>query len=122
MALCAKDIPKTIVFCRTKDVACKVYKFLLHASPKRKYVSMYHASLTQRTKKYIWDNFKNGQIRCISATIAFGMVCFFILINDHPYYTSLKGMDIPDVELVIVNGVPDSMLQFYQVELPIPKG
>ena len=27
----------------------------------------------------------------------------------------LKGMDIPDVELVIVNGAPDSMLQFYQV-------
>ena len=30
--------------------------------------------------------------------------------------TFLKGMDVPDVELVIVNGVPDSMLQFYQVQ------
>ena len=27
----------------------------------------------------------------------------------------LKGMDIADVKLVIVNGAPDSMLQFYQV-------
>lgn len=27
--------------------------------------------------------------------------------------TFLKGMDVPDVELVIVNG---SMLQFYQVQ------
>ena len=24
-------------------------------------------------------------------------------------------MDIPDVEIVIVNGAPDSMLQFFQV-------
>ena len=27
----------------------------------------------------------------------------------------LKGIDIPDVEIVVVNGVPNSMLQLYQV-------
>ena len=61
-ALCAEDIPETIVFCRTKEVTCKVYEFLLCATRKRDYIAMYHANLTQHTKTYVWDNFKSGQI------------------------------------------------------------
>lgn len=84
-ALCAEDVPKTIIFCHTKEITCKVYEFLVRASPKRDYVAMYHANLT--TEKNVYDNFKTGQIRCISATIAFGMVGILILpyipINDH---------------------------------------
>ena len=80
-ALSAEDIPKTIIFCHTKEVTCKVYEFLMRASPKRDYVAMYHANLTQHTKKYVYDNFRGGQIRCISATIAFGMVGFSIYPN-----------------------------------------
>ena len=48
------------------------------------------------------------------------MVILILIRNDLSLFNCLKlkilkGMDIPDVELVIVNGAPDSMLQFYQV-------
>ena len=78
---------------------------------------MYHANLTQTTKNYVCDNFKCGKIRIIAATIAFGMVCVFLfqLMITCVIYISIKGMDIPDVEVVVVNGIPDSMLQLYQV-------
>lgn len=28
---------------------------------------------------------------------------------------NVQGMDIPDIELVIVNGIPDTISQLYQV-------
>lgn len=92
-------IPKTIVFCKTKNICSKVYCCLSKTARDKSSVSMYHASLTQATKAQVHENFKSGsQLRCLAATIAFGM-----------------GMDIPDVELVVVYGLPDTACQLYQV-------
>lgn len=71
----AEEVPKTIVFCRTKNDSSKVYRFLHKSAHNKHAVSMYHSSLTQATKIQVQDNFKSGsQLRCLSATIAFGMV------------------------------------------------
>ena len=69
-----EDAPKTIVFCRTRNDCAKVYSFLCKSAP-RNTVSMYHSSLTQATKRQVQADFKSGtELRCLSATIAFGMV------------------------------------------------
>lgn len=69
-----EEVPKTIVFCRTKNDCAKIYSFLCK-SPPRHTVAMYHSSLTEATKNKMQEQFKcRGQLRCLSATIAFGMV------------------------------------------------
>ena len=69
-----EDMPKTIVFCRTKNDCAKVYNFL-SKSARRHAVGMYHANLTQGTKAYVQEQFRcRSQLKCLSATVAFGMV------------------------------------------------
>ena len=70
------EIPKTIIFTQTKDMASKVYDVLKKSAFKSHYVSMYHASLTQRTKSFVQRQFGTNEscLRCLVATIAFGMV------------------------------------------------
>lgn len=69
------EVPKTIIFCGTKNNCSKVYCHLVKAAHSKHSVSMYHSSLTQATKAQMHDDFKSGvQLRCLSATIAFGMV------------------------------------------------
>lgn len=69
-----EDAPKTIVFCRTKNDCAKVYSFMCKSAP-RHTVSMYHSSLTQATKLRVHADFKSDtELKCLSATIAFGMV------------------------------------------------
>ena len=70
------DIPKTIVYVQTKDMACKVYHFLQQAALKRGYVGMYHANLTSHTKSVVHRDFggPSSSLRCLVATVAFGMV------------------------------------------------
>ena len=72
----SKDIPKTLVFCRTKEAAVNMYRLLLQSSSRRDYVSMFHASLTKATKQAIQHNFQSptSALRCLVATVAFGMV------------------------------------------------
>lgn len=71
----ASLIPKTLIFTRTKNVACKLYKWLSQSAAEKQYVSMYHASLTTTTKTYLQEKFrKQSNLRCLIATIAFGMV------------------------------------------------
>ena len=74
--------PKTLVFCRTKNNCSNVYDYLMRGSCDKRAVSMYHASLTQATNSQVHDDFKCGsKLRCISATIAFGMVNYSSCIN-----------------------------------------
>lgn len=69
------DVPKTVIFCRTKNDTSKVYSFLLKSAYSKHSVGMYHSSLTQRTKTHVQDNFRAGcSLRCLSAKVAFGMV------------------------------------------------
>ena len=49
----SKDIPITLVFCRTKEAAVNMYRLLLQSSSRRDYFSMFHASLTKATKQAI---------------------------------------------------------------------
>ena len=68
------------MFTQTKNIAYKVYGYLIQAAKDRQYVSMYHASLTEHTKNYLQSAFKgDNKLRCLVATIAFGMVRSFIM-------------------------------------------
>ena len=112
------SIPKSIVFVQTKNVAYKVFASLRNSANDREYISMYHASLTQHTKEYIRTG-RSSKLRCLVATVAFGMVSYPIvgLIAEIRGFLIFKGMDIPYVELVIVYGAPKSMSQLNQVNL-----
>ena len=69
------DIPKTIVYVQTKDMAWKVYHYLQQAPLKRCYVGMYHANLTSHTKSVVQDfGGASSSLRCLVVTMAFGMV------------------------------------------------
>lgn len=114
------SIPKTLIFCQTKDAVIKVYRLFLQYAPSKATVSVFHASLTPSTKSAtvkIFQSF-NSRLRILVATVAFGMVCcssiFFSerLKIDFPL---TQGMDIPDIRMVVVYGAPDSLSQFYQV-------
>ena len=49
------------------------------------------------------------------ATIAFGMVCAQTLSCTFIIIICFQGMDIPDVEIVVVYGLPKTASQLYQV-------
>ena len=113
------DIPKTIIFSQTKDDVYTTFSYLHSAAKNKKSVAMYHASQSQETKTHIQSEYGSSatELRCISATIAFGMVCVTHNGYIEPFETNLytQGMDISNVELVIVNGPPDTLAQLYQV-------
>lgn len=67
--------PKMLIYTLTKNAACKVYDMLSKSVHSSQCVSMYHASLTPATKTHMHSEFqKNGTLRCLVSTIAFGMV------------------------------------------------
>lgn len=46
-----------------------------HSAAKSSFVGAYHASLTQQTKSHVQQQFQgSSNMRCVVATIAFGMV------------------------------------------------
>ena len=63
------SILKTLIFPQTKDDVYKGFSFLSASSLQ---VSMYHAS--EESKAFIQSTFTSC-LRCLSGTIAFGMVC-----------------------------------------------
>ena len=69
----ADSIPKTI--------ACRVFLFLKSASVSHpEHVDMYYASLTEANKASVQSMFSGGtSLRYLVATIAFGMVRFFLI-------------------------------------------
>jgi len=73
-------IPKTIIFSQTKDEVYRVYKFLQTSAKHKHSVCMYHASQSVETKSFIQLTFKSTmtELRCLSATVAFGMVCIVL--------------------------------------------
>ena len=70
-------IPKTVIFSQTKDEVHKVHSFLSSVTTQKHSVMMYHASQSEETKSFIRFTFKSpsSELRCLSATLAFGMVC-----------------------------------------------
>lgn len=76
------DIPKILLFVQTKNIACKVYGFLISTAFSSSYVGMYHASLTHFTKERIRADFQgNTNLRCLVATVAFGMVGIIVIVH-----------------------------------------
>ena len=75
-AVTPSAIPKTLIFSPTKDAVYKIFSFLHVACTHKNAVCMYHASQSQEMKAYVQSTFKSStsQMRCLSATIAFGMV------------------------------------------------
>ena len=74
-----KQIPKTIIFCQTKNNVCKVYKCLKSAAKNKLSVGMYHASMTKNTKALVQNEFaQDSSLKVLTATVAFGMVIYNI--------------------------------------------
>lgn len=70
-------IPKVIVYVQSKDIATKLYRHFLGESVSPLTVDVYHANLTPETKSRVYKEFKSNRscIKCLVATVAFGMVC-----------------------------------------------
>ncbi|KAK6184457.1 hypothetical protein SNE40_006925 [Patella caerulea] len=102
------DSEKIIIYCRSVKTTAQLYFSIaikLQQSgidqriADKRIVDMFHKSLDIDTSNQILDEFKkrNSHIRCLIATIAFGM-----------------GIQIPDVKLIVNWGAPKSLLTFWQ--------
>lgn len=116
-----QDFPKTIIFCQTKEITSKIYTYLSCYQKDR--IGMYHASLTKETRQHVYRLYcdPGSQLRCVIATIAFGMVNALVFMycactcSSSLVFIVFQGLDIPDIQLVIIYGVPETIAQFSQV-------
>lgn len=83
--------PKTIVYTLTKNDACRVFAFLKSAARDKKCIGMYHANLTESTKTSVFNEFSqpSSRMRCLVATIAFGMVCTWMCAQLHVVFSDV---------------------------------
>ena len=80
------SIPKTVIFFPTKREAVEGFLFLQRSAAHKHYVGAYHASLTKETKFSVRQNFssRTTEMRCLCATVAFGMVrCVIVFVFFH---------------------------------------
>lgn len=102
--------PKTVVYCRNLRVCETLYMWIMEELGERAYVrgeettsarmvEMYHSRTDSESMDRILTNFKkpDSNVRIICATVAFGL-----------------GVDIPDIEVVVNWGVPQSTMTFWQ--------
>ena len=75
------DIPKTVIFCQTKDMVAAMYKLLRFKIPDC--VSMFHASLTDETEIYSKFTSSSSKFRCFLSSIAFGVVSINVSNNNN---------------------------------------
>ena len=103
-----RDIPKTIIFSQTKENFYTTFSYLHGAA---KSIAMYHASQSQETKTSIQTRYASSgtELKCICATIAFGLVHVTLAKEPNLIHIIIQGMDIHNVEAVIVNGPPDTL-------------
>ena len=73
-------LPKTVIYCQTKETTVAIYRLLRAGTDNS--VAVYHASLTEETKKAVYVEFcrPESRIHCLIATVAFGLVSFFPLL------------------------------------------
>ncbi|MEK7431586.1 MAG: RecQ family ATP-dependent DNA helicase [Cyanobacteriota bacterium] len=86
---------KTLVYCSSRKET-EENQFIFQKKFKLACKS-YHAGLNSEKRKNIQDDFKNGNIKLLFATSAFGM-----------------GIDIPDIDSVIYWNFPSSIEEYYQ--------
>ncbi|XP_062501385.1 recQ-like DNA helicase blm-1 [Corticium candelabrum] len=90
----SNDFKKTVIFVRTKESATAIWQML----SKTGLAEIHHSSLTTERRRQSESQLKNSQVSVVVATIGFGM-----------------GIDIKDIRLVILYGLPDSIPQMFQV-------
>ena len=75
-------IPKTVIFSQTKDEVYKVFTLLNMLAKHKHPVMMYRASQSEETKSFVQSTFRSpsSELRCLSATIAFGMIHRYICV------------------------------------------
>ena len=114
------SIPKTLVFFGNKKQVVQAYIFLRNRARKKHYVGAYHASLTSEMKQFVLRQFvtSDAEMRVLCSTIAFGMVLayYFFVCASVVLSLNFQGIDIPDIRVVIIYWVPDTISQFYQVQ------
>ena len=73
-----EEFPKTVVFCKTKPICVKVHDLLSQTASVKSMVSMYHATLSDQTKRFLHQQFAShaSDLRCLVCTVAFGMVSY----------------------------------------------
>ncbi|XP_019641514.1 PREDICTED: uncharacterized protein LOC109482997 [Branchiostoma belcheri] len=93
------DVDKHLVYVSRKQKVMEVWAlFKNKCSPAmQKRVRVFHADISASAKDNVLEGFRDGSIRIIIATVAFGM-----------------GIDIPDVKGVIVYQLPSTIGQLYQ--------
>ena len=90
---------KCIVYVNSRDKSIDLTRFLRKKLPTlAPYISFYNAGLSKQDRKRIEDMFRSGELRTIVSTSAFG-----------------EGIDIPDVEHVILFHVPYNDIEFNQM-------
>ena len=72
----SRSFPRTVIFCTQKNVLSNIFKYQRECAKHKKYVAMYHSSLSVASKLEIYNEFSAQQsnICVLVATIAFGMV------------------------------------------------
>ena len=83
-----------IIYCKTRDETDLVADNIKDIGIK---AESYHAGMNDKSRKQIQLDFIDGKIKCICATIAFGM-----------------GINIPNVRLVIHYNCPKNIESYYQ--------
>jgi superfamily II DNA helicase RecQ len=96
------DLPRTIVFFETRELAHKASDWLRDQLPAqsretRQRIAYIHAGRTSSGRKHTLKLFRDGRIDILCATECVGM-----------------GADIPDVDLVVLFKVPSSVLVLLQ--------
>ncbi|XP_035697612.1 ATP-dependent DNA helicase RecQ-like [Branchiostoma floridae] len=95
----AASIEKHIVYAGKKQKCIDIWELLTAAckSTTRGTVRTFHADMSRKAKDDILQGFRDGRIRIIVATVAFGI-----------------GIDFPDVKGVVAYGMPSTIGQLYQ--------
>lgn len=85
---------KTLIYCTTRERAQETSQFLTQLGYRCGY---YHGDLSALDRTQIQEEFKSGHLQYLAATNAFGM-----------------GVDIPDIRVVIHDGIPGTLEEYYQ--------
>ncbi|ELT95943.1 hypothetical protein CAPTEDRAFT_186662 [Capitella teleta] len=103
------ETPKAIIYCRTIPMTVQVWGFLMETlgnsafrggarSQANQLVAMFHSRISVGTEERLIRGFSDGSIRCMVATIAFGL-----------------GIDVPDVRHVFLFGMPSNAVDTWQM-------
>lgn len=90
---------KCVVYVNSRDQTVSLARMLRHRLPKLAMgIGFYNAGLSKQDRKQIEDAFRSGELRCIVSTSAFG-----------------EGIDIPDIEHVMLYHLPFNDIEFNQM-------